>query len=93
MKLGLIARTAAGKGVGACFERAVLGRFPGYDLIKSISTRFSGLSDDERFAPALVTLVGESQSPAIIVEEHDELHTFRAYLADTWRGVDVHRPQ
>ena len=69
---GLFMKTRVGIAVRAFIEGAVLGRIPGYSIIRSLTSRFEGdAADTSTFAPALVTLAPGAREPAFIVEEHD----------------------
>jgi len=66
---GLIVRTGPGLWAKNALERNILGRIPGYDLIRGLAARMTGRHEDETFAVALVELE-EALVPAFIVEEH-----------------------
>ena len=66
--LGLITRTGLGRRAFAAFERRVLERMPGFALLRSVTRRISGSSDDEQFQPVLVE-IEEALTPGFIVEE------------------------
>ncbi|MBM3288836.1 MAG: DUF502 domain-containing protein [Candidatus Hydrogenedentes bacterium] len=66
---GLVVRTRAGKRIGYAVEHGVLAKIPGYLILKRLSQRVAGQSDDIMLAPALVR-AGEGLVPAFIVEEH-----------------------
>ncbi|MCP5420137.1 MAG: DUF502 domain-containing protein [Gammaproteobacteria bacterium] len=68
---GLIVRTGPGSRAKNVLERKLLGRIPGYDLIRGLTARLTGRQEDETFAVALVELE-EALVPAFIVEEHDD---------------------
>ncbi len=68
---GLLVRTHLGRLSGNWLELRLLGRLPGYRMLKNLTRRFSGEEGTE-FAPALVDLYGgESRALALIVEELD----------------------
>jgi len=65
---GLVVRTGpGGRGVRE-LQRRVLGKIPGYKLLRSVITRLGGDETSEAFAPALVELE-DALVPALIVEE------------------------
>ena len=70
---GLVMRTRAGMAIRAFVDGAILDRIPGYSLIRSLTSRFEGASDDtSTFAPALVTTAPGTRELAFIVDEHDD---------------------
>jgi uncharacterized membrane protein len=69
--LGLVARTRHGRrGLGA-FERGVLEKIPGFALLRGVTRRISGQSDDAMFQPVLVE-IEDALTPAFIVEELED---------------------
>lgn len=65
---GLLARTRPGSLARRVVEERVLARIPGYEIIRSLTRRLTGGSDEASFAPALVE-VEEALAPAFIIEE------------------------
>ena len=53
LALGACARSTAGRRLVAALESAVLGKFPGYLMMKSIAADFSGTQGDAGLRPAL----------------------------------------
>ena len=68
---GLIVRTAPGLRVKKMFERAVLEKLPGYQLLRGLTGRLTGQADDAAFAPALVE-IEDALVPALIIEELED---------------------
>ena len=69
---GLIMRTRPGVAIRSFTEGAVLERIPGYTVIRSLTSRFEGASDDtSTFAPALLTTAPGTRELAFIVDEHE----------------------
>lgn len=68
---GLLVRTSLGRLLGDWSERTLLGRLPGYRMLKTLTRRFAGV-DGTEFSPALVDLYGGSaRSLALVIEELD----------------------
>ena len=53
--LGAFARSAPGRRLVATLESVVLGKFPGYMMMKSIAADFGGAQSDKGLQPALVS--------------------------------------
>jgi len=53
--LGAFARSAPGRSFVATLESVVLGKFPGYMMMKSIAADFGGAQSDSGLQPALVS--------------------------------------
>jgi uncharacterized membrane protein len=69
---GLVMRTRPGMAIRGFVEGAILERIPGYTVIRSLTSRFEGASDDtSTFAPALVTTAPGTRELAFIVDEPD----------------------
>ena len=69
--LGLIARTTVGRRAIELFERRVLEKIPGFAMLRSVTRRVSGSSDDALFQPVLVE-IEDALTPAFIVEELED---------------------
>jgi uncharacterized membrane protein len=54
LALGAFARSAPGRRLAATLESVVLGKFPGYMMMKSIAADFGGAQSDSGLHPALV---------------------------------------
>jgi uncharacterized membrane protein len=65
---GLLARTRPGSLARRVVEERVLSRIPGYEILRGLSRRLAGGSEEGSFAPALVE-VEEALAPAFIIEE------------------------
>jgi uncharacterized membrane protein len=55
LALGAFARSGPGRSLVAWLESVVLGRFPGYMMMKSIAADFGGAQSDKGLQPALVS--------------------------------------
>jgi uncharacterized membrane protein len=55
LALGAFARSATGRRLVATLESVVLGKFPGYMMMKSIAADFGGAQSDKGLEPALVS--------------------------------------
>jgi uncharacterized membrane protein len=55
LALGAFARSALGRRLVATLESVVLGKFPGYMMMKSIAADFGGAQTDKDLQPALVS--------------------------------------
>ena len=69
--VGLLARTRAGRGAGTSFERAILNRIPGYEIVRSLTRRMGNVEETEKFAPALAEFE-DALVPAFVVEKHTD---------------------
>jgi len=65
--VALIADTALARRFGRWFESAVMGKFPPYAILKSLSARLSG-SEKEKLQPALLTVNDDARMLVAIVE-------------------------
>lgn len=68
---GAAVRTGLGKRVSRWFDDRILGRIPGYSVIKSMTQQISGQDDAGTFTPAVATLGKDIEALAFIIEEHD----------------------
>lgn len=69
--VGVAVRTKAGRVARERMEVALFGRLPGYGLIKSLTQRLSGDSEESAWTPALVELE-DALVPAFIIETLDD---------------------
>jgi uncharacterized membrane protein len=69
--VGLLIRTELGKGIGDWLEQHLLGRLPGFSLIRGMIRQFAGEKDEQSFQPALVE-IEEALVPAFIIEKHTD---------------------
>jgi uncharacterized membrane protein len=69
---GLVARTAIGARTGGWLEDAVLGRLPGYRMMKTLSRQVAGAggADSSMFVPAVLELPEDSMQLVYLIEEH-----------------------
>ena len=68
LALGAFARSAPGRRLVARLESVVLGKFPGYMMMKSIAADFGGAQSDSGLQPALVSF-DDNTVLGYIVEE------------------------
>ena len=66
--VALVAETALARRFGRWFESAVMGKFPPYVVLKSLSARLSG-SEEEQLQPALLKVDDQSRMLVAIVEK------------------------
>ena len=68
---GIIVRTGAGLRAKNAFERSVLEKIPGYELVRGLTARVSGDEREGAFRPALVE-IEDALSPGFIIEELED---------------------
>ena len=68
---GIVVRTGAGLRAKNAFERSVLEKIPGYELVRGLTARVSGDEREGAFRPALVE-IEDALSPGFIIEELDD---------------------
>ena len=69
--VGIAVRTRSGRAVRERLEVALFGRLPGYGLIKSLTQRLAGDSEESAWTPALVELE-DALVPGFIIETLDD---------------------
>jgi len=69
--VGVAVRTRSGRAVRERMEVAFFGKLPGYGLIRSLTQRLAGDSDENAWMPALVE-IEEALVPAFIIEALDD---------------------
>ena len=69
---GLAMRADAGARLGRWIEGLILGRVPGYQLIKGLSRRVAGDEQATNFAPAVVTTALQTRVLAFVIEEQED---------------------
>jgi uncharacterized membrane protein len=67
--VGLLIRAELGKRIGDWLEQHLLGRIPGFPLIRGMVRQLAGEKDEQSFQPALVE-IEEALVPAFIIEKH-----------------------
>ena len=67
--VGLVIRTELGKRIGDWLEQRLLGRLPGFSIMRGMIRQFAGQKDEQSFQPALVE-IEEALVPAFIIEKH-----------------------
>ena len=67
--VGLAIRTELGQHIGDWLEQHLLGRLPGFSIVRGMIRQFAGEEDEQSFQPALVE-IEEALVPAFIIEKH-----------------------
>jgi uncharacterized membrane protein len=69
--VGVAVRTRSGRAIRERMEMALFGRLPGYSLLRSLTQRLAGDSEQSAWMPALVE-IEEALVPAFIIEALDD---------------------
>jgi uncharacterized membrane protein len=69
--VGLAVRTESGRAARERMEVALFGRLPGYGLLRSLTQRLAGDSDESTWMPALIE-IEDALVPAFIIEALDD---------------------
>jgi uncharacterized membrane protein len=69
--VGVAVRTRSGRAVRERVEVALFGRLPGYGLIKSLTQRLAGDSEESAWMPALIE-IEDALVPAFVIETLDD---------------------
>ena len=69
--VGIAVRTQSGRAIRERLERVFFERLPGYALVRSLTQRLAGDTDEEAWKPALVE-IEDALAPGFIIEEHDD---------------------
>ena len=69
--VGLAVRTQAGRAIRGRMEVSVLGKIPGYTMIKGLTQRIAGDTSENVWKTALVE-IEDALVPAFIIEEYDD---------------------
>jgi len=69
--IGLAARTPMGRAGWKRVEHSLFERLPGYALIRSLTQRVAGETQEQAWTPALAE-IEEALVPAFIIEEHED---------------------
>ena len=69
--VGLLIRTRVGHLIGDWLEQHLLGRLPGFSIVRGMVRQFAGAKDEQSFEPALVE-IEEALVPAFIIEKHPD---------------------
>ncbi len=70
--LGLMMLSDIGRRFGNWLERIMLGKVPGYNAIKSLTTGFTGSQENSSFRPALLKSADGEKEFVYIIEEQDD---------------------
>ena len=68
---GVAVRTRTGQAIRERLEKSLFQRIPGYALLRSLTQRLAGESEDGTWKPALVE-IEEALVPAFVIEELDD---------------------
>jgi uncharacterized membrane protein len=69
--VGVAVRTRSGRAIRERVEVALFGRLPGYGLIKSLTQRLAGDSEESAWMPALIE-IEDALVPAFVIETLDD---------------------
>jgi len=69
--VGLAVRTRSGRAARERMEIVFFERLPGYGLLRSLTQRLAGDTDEEAWKPVLVE-IEDALVPGFIIEEHDD---------------------
>ena len=69
--VGVAVKTRSGRAVRERMEIVFFERLPGYGLLRSLTQRLAGNTDEEAWTPALVE-IEEALVPAFVIEEHGD---------------------
>ncbi len=69
--VGIAVRTRSGRAVRERIEKVFFERLPGYALLRSLTQRLAGDSEENAWKPALVE-IEDALVPAFIIEEFDD---------------------
>jgi uncharacterized membrane protein len=69
--VGMVVRTRAGRAARESMEKLFFERLPGYGLLRGLTQRLAGDSEDRAWEPALVE-IEEALVPAFIIEELED---------------------
>jgi len=69
--VGMAVRTRTGHAIRERVESTFFERLPGYSLLKSLTQRLAGDSEEEAWKPALVE-IEDALVPGFVIEEHDD---------------------
>lgn len=80
---GLFVRTRVGDSLTRWLEDKILGRIPGYSLIKSVSQRVAGYKETEHLTPVTIDDGSGARSLAFLIEDGASSSTVFVPLAPT----------
>jgi len=69
--VGIAVRTRSGRAVRERLEVVFFERLPGYGLLRSLTQRLAGDTNEEAWKPAMVE-IEDALVPGFIIEEHDD---------------------
>jgi len=69
--VGAAVRTGQGRAVRERMDVVLFERLPGYGLLRSLTQRVAGDTDESTWKPALVE-IEDALAPAFVIEEHDD---------------------
>jgi len=69
--VGIAVRTRSGRAIRERLEIVFFERLPGYGLLRSLTQRLAGDTDEEAWKPAMVE-IEDALVPGFIIEEHED---------------------
>ena len=69
--VGMSVRTRTGHAIRERAEKVFLEKLPGYSLLRSLTQRLAGDSDEDAWKPAMIE-IEDALVPGFIIEEHDD---------------------
>ena len=69
--VGIVVRTRSGRAIRERLEIVFFERLPGYGLLRSLTQRLAGDTNEEAWKPAMVE-IEDALVPGFIIEEHDD---------------------
>lgn len=69
--VGLAVRTRAGRSIRSRMEVSVLGKIPGYGMLRGLTQRMAGEAGEDVWKPAFAE-IEDALVPAFIIEAHDD---------------------
>lgn len=79
LALGALARSTSGQRIAAALEAVVLGKLPGYMMVRSMAVDFAGGQGDSDMRPVLVSF-DDNAALGFVVEESDTTGMLTVFL-------------
>lgn len=83
MLVGIVMHTATGKRIGNWASENIMSHIPGYQLLQTISSQFSGESEEILLSPAIFESGTGIYMYAFILDEHDNYYSLFVPMAPT----------
>ncbi len=81
---GWFVQTTVGRKIQSGIDNTLLGRIPGFSILKKLTGRFAGdKAGDSRFAPAVFSIADGVKVVGLITEEHNNYYAIYVPLAPT----------